>query len=97
MSPPAGRRNGSIAAVTASRAAASPALRIALIAGPDESNAVSADSRSANVHGHETSAASPGMSPASVANPSSAPADESANGPGAPGGGGGISGPRAAR
>src|SRR5437588_5731639 len=97
MSPPAGRRNGSIAAVTASRAAASPAERIALIAGPDESIAESADSRSGNVHGHETSAASPGVSPASLAKPSSAPGAESANGPGAPGAGGGIRGPRAAR
>jgi len=68
-----------------------------LIAGPAASIARNAESRSGNVHGHGTSATSPGCSPASVARASSAPGAESANGPGVPGGGGAMSEPSAAR
>src|SRR5579863_3827514 len=82
---------------TASRARAMLLLRMARSAGPEDNMPRNAVSRFGKAHGQPTSVTAPGIKPASLTNAFNFDASDSANGPGAPGGGGGIRAPRALR
>ena len=86
-----------MAFATASRARSIPEFRIARSAGPADNIPRNAASRVGKLHGHETSITSSGVRPASDARALNFALSDRAKGPGAPGGGGGISEPSALR